>query len=765
VAFDGTTPKTLSNAITVAASGGRIEVAADDQLTLAGTVVRTGTLTKTGAGTLASGTLPTTNLAIASGTYLYTGTSTTNIGGDLGGMFRGGVLAISSSNARINLNVNQTGTGAIVFTQPGQSLAQNGSLTNLNVTVANPIVLELPTGSINIGTTSTSNTLILNAAISGTGDVRFAAGPSSTSGIGVTVLNAASTFTGNVVVDSGSTGVHRLGVANAIPVTAGVNFDGTSGVIDLAGNDQRITYLTGGTSANPGGFVNSSSSAATLTVNGTANTEFSGRIGSTGSAAIALVKAGVGSLTLAGTNAYTGATTINGGILSVNGVNGPSVITVNNLGTLAGTGTAGGAVVNSGGTLSPGASPGTFTLTGDLSLSSGGNYNWQMLSGTGTAGDPSSWDLVSVGGALTVASTSADPFKINLWTLSATGPDVNGDAINFDASQNYTWKIATASGGITGFAANKFAISTSSVNGTGGFSNPLAGGTFSVAQSGNDLNLVFTASGGTPTVITINVASGTQTQGQAGYPLLSGTTPVVKTGGGTLVVDQANTLTGSTAVQGGVLQLANGSALGSSTLAVVAGGTAQVADYLMTTVGGLDLAGGGLFDVTSGFVTVAGGLSAADLVTQILAGRGDGSWNGTSGITSSTAAAAGALGAARAVGWLDNGDGSLAFAYAAPGDTNLDWQVDVLDAANVLASGKFNTGDPATWAEGDFNYDGVVDVLDAADFITTGLYNDGAYNPPSGVAEGVAAVPEPSLLAAGLAAVAMAFTTTRRRRR
>jgi hypothetical protein len=175
----------------------------------------------------------------------------------------------------------------------------------------------------------------------------------------------------------------------------------------------------------------------------------------------------------------------------------------------------------------------------------------------------------------------------------------------------------------------------------------------------------------------------------------------------------------------------------------------------MTTVGGLDLSAGGLMDVTSGFVTVAGGLSATDLVTQILAGRGDGSWNGTSGITSSTAAADVALGAARAVGWLDNGDGSVAFAFAAPGDTNLDWQVDVLDAANVLASGKFNTGDPATWSEGDFNYDGVVDVLDAADFITTGLYNSGAYNPPAGAVGSVAAVPEPAawtLLMGGLGA-------------
>jgi prepilin-type N-terminal cleavage/methylation domain-containing protein/prepilin-type processing-associated H-X9-DG protein len=161
---------------------------------------------------------------------------------------------------------------------------------------------------------------------------------------------------------------------------------------------------------------------------------------------------------------------------------------------------------------------------------------------------------------------------------------------------------------------------------------------------------------------------------------------------------------------------------------------------------------GGLVDVGTGLVTVASGLSPTALVTEILAGRGDGSWNGTSGITSSAVATEVSLGAGRAVGWLDNGDGSVTFAYAALGDTNLDWQVDVLDAANVLASGKFNTGDPATWLDGDFNYDGVVDVLDAADFITTGLYNAGIYNPPDQVGGAVAAVPEPSslcLLAAG----------------
>ncbi|MGI9177503.1 MAG: hypothetical protein ACR2IT_06565, partial [Pirellulales bacterium] len=206
-------------------------------------------------------------------------------------------------------------------------------------------------------------------------------------------------------------------------------------------------------------------------------------------------------------------------------------------------------------------------------------------------------------------------------------------------------------------------------------------------------------------------------------------------------------------VNGGTLELANAAALASSTLAVVAGGTAQVANYLTTTVGGLNLSGTGLVDVTSGYVTVASGLSATELVTQILAGRGNGSWTGTNGITSSVAAANVALGNSRAVGWIDAGSGNLAFAFAAAGDTNLDWQVDVLDVANVLAAGKYNSGAPGTWSQGDFNYDGVVDVLDAASFVTTGLYNAGSYNPPATLGT-VAAVPEPSawaILAGGLA--------------
>jgi hypothetical protein len=214
-----------------------------------------------------------------------------------------------------------------------------------------------------------------------------------------------------------------------------------------------------------------------------------------------------------------------------------------------------------------------------------------------------------------------------------------------------------------------------------------------------------------------------------------------------------------------MLQLANAAALASSRITPIAGGTVSLTPYLETTVGGLAPNAGGLIDLGSGKVTVASGLTASGLVTAIMTGRGDGSWTGTSGITSSVAAADVAVSIPRAVGWLDNGDGSVTAAFAAPGDTNIDWQVDVLDASNFLSFGKYDTGLPATWLEGDFNYDGVVDVLDAADFFCTGLYDTGIYNPPAGVVGAVAAVPEPRSAVFMVLAAAVGMCQVARQRR
>jgi autotransporter-associated beta strand protein len=209
---------------------------------------------------------------------------------------------------------------------------------------------------------------------------------------------------------------------------------------------------------------------------------------------------------------------------------------------------------------------------------------------------------------------------------------------------------------------------------------------------------------------------------------VSGSGAIVKRGGGMLTLSGSSGIGGPTVIRQGVVQLGHATALSSSTISPLAGGTLSLSAALRSTVGGLDPGAGGLVDVGNGGVTVASGLSSADLVAAILSGRADGSWSGTSGITSSVAAADVARGVARGVGWLDDGEGSVVVAYAASGDTNVDWIIDVLDAANVIASGKYSTGLPASWLDGDFNYDGVVDILDASEFTSTGLYNTGPYN-------------------------------------
>jgi fibronectin-binding autotransporter adhesin len=344
----------------------------------------------------------------------------------------------------------------------------------------------------------------------------------------------------------------------------------------------------------------------------------------------------------------------------------------------------------------------------------------------------------------------------------------------------------TFNGGKPGLATLEAspASGTTGALGTGGLTLGTSGSTATLNLGGSSSSVTevnnITAGGTGPRRIAVigagdRVLSGTVTATTTGTLTLAcssagnltfanaiiGTGPITvsSTGSGKVIFAGADsTYSGSTAVRAGGLQLASGSPLGTGVINPLAGGTLSLQPYAITTVGGLAPSAGGLTDVGSGKMTVTSGLAAADMVTALVAGRGDGSWTGTSGIASSTAAASSGN---RTVGWLDNGDGSVTFAFAAAGDTNLDWQIDVLDVANLITGGKFNTESAATWAQGDFNYDGLVNVLDAASFITTALYDQGVYNPPAQAVGAVTAVPEP----VGLAVVSLAGMAWLMRRR
>jgi autotransporter-associated beta strand protein len=254
-----------------------------------------------------------------------------------------------------------------------------------------------------------------------------------------------------------------------------------------------------------------------------------------------------------------------------------------------------------------------------------------------------------------------------------------------------------------------------------------------------------------PGSIVINVPSGSQTQGQAGHPLLSGTTPVEKIGAGTAVLDQSNPLTGPTTVAQGTLQLATADALSSSAVTVAAGATLSVGPQVAALVPAL--VNNGLVDVGLGGLTVASGQTGEGIMAAIIAGRADGSWSGTSGITSSAAATQ----SERAVGWLNNGDGSFTVSFAAAGDWNVNGVVDFDDVVQFVSANLYDTGLPATWADGDYDYNGVVDFDDVVASVSANLFDAGPYN--AGTPLGGLALPaggglsEPNVLAGGIVAV------------
>ncbi|MGY3365813.1 autotransporter-associated beta strand protein [Bradyrhizobium sp. GM2.4] len=119
-------------------------------------------------------------------------------------------------------------------------------------------------------------------------------------------------------------------------------------------------------------------------------------------------KQGTGTLTLSGTNTYTGGTTVNAGELVVNGSIASSVLTAVSSGaTLSGVGTVGNTVINTGGTLAAGngAAGTSLNVTGSLALQSGAIYMVQI--------NPTTSSFIGVTGSATLGGATVNATYAN----------------------------------------------------------------------------------------------------------------------------------------------------------------------------------------------------------------------------------------------------------------------------------------------------------------------------------------------------------------
>lgn len=426
-----------------------------------------------------------------------------------------GTLALNGANT-------YTGATTVGGVLSANTLANSGSASSIGASTALAANLILNRGTLRYTGAAVSTDRLFTignggATIdgSGSGAVNFTNAGSYVSTDDVPITLAAGTAgTGFVATGTVVNNVDTANLAVGMSITGAGLAPGTTIAAILDGNRFTLNQAATGASTASSYTFGALNRTITLAGSNTGSNTLSGVLANSTTKTLSVSKTGGGKWVLTGSNTYTGNTTVSAGTLvlatagnnniasspritvasgaslDVTGVAGAGGFTLASGQTLAGGGTVVGALrVGNNSTLSPGSSPGTLSQTGNQTWLNGGNYNWQIYDATGLAGV--GYDTVAVTGILDLTSlTGVTDFNINLWSLSGIGPDVNGNAINFNSAINQSWTLVSTTGGVTGFDLGDFTINIGAFNGTGGFSNAFPG-SFSVNVVGNDLVLLY----------------------------------------------------------------------------------------------------------------------------------------------------------------------------------------------------------------------------------------------------------------------------------
>jgi fibronectin-binding autotransporter adhesin len=553
------------------------------------TVILTG-----GVATVAASGFTINTAANASGGMTYTGTGTTTVSGAStysgGTTLSEGMLLVGADTTGGPPTSGPVGTGALTLS--GGTLAASGA----SRTLSNPIVVTALTTNILNGDFGGANfrNLTLSGAITGSGTLQNTLVGNSCS---VNFTGDLSGFTGAFDYansESGNGAWFRFGanstVADASQARFALNGSGTAknlGFTDgITGSTLKMGELSG--NATFQGSYNGGANAIEIGALNT-STGFSGVLGISANnmANFSVTKVGGGTLTLSGTNLYTGGTTVNGGAL--------------NLAAGGGAGTIRGALtINTGATVN-------LTVEDALGYTSGQVVTpINVSSGTLNNANSTNNGLISTfnltGGSMT--STGGGAFNIN-----ASG------AINSLASDT----MSTISAPVI-LRANGLTISTDLGTAPDGIDLDISG---AIWQSASGYGFTKMESG-TLALSGVNTYSG-NTLVKNGTLLLTGT----NSGGGVVIVGNTDgtafvTLTNSPALTAGEFVIGDRDAAMSGTppaangTVTMYGGNVSVATWLIVGrqggTGTLNQAGGTVTNAsqTSGLIALGWGFGIAN---------------------------------------------------------------------------------------------------------------------------------------------------------
>ncbi|MEI8369089.1 MAG: autotransporter-associated beta strand repeat-containing protein [Planctomycetia bacterium] len=636
---------TSGELLTDLANNGTLVFDRSDDSSYFGIISGTGAVTKLGGGTLT-----------LTGQNTLTGLTTITAGtlriGD--GIADGAIAGNVLNNASLAFNTLGTTTYA-------GNISGSGDLTKLGVGT----LTLTGSSSYSGGTTFSDGTVVLGGsdALGSTGTLSFDGGVMRYSGANATDYSGRFNTAGNqafavdtagqdVTFATGLSGagssLEKLG-AGTLTLTGANTYD--------AGTTVTAGTLRIGNGGTTGSLVGDIANAGAVVFNRADDSIFAGAISGTGT----LAKLGDGTLTLSGTNTFTGLATIQSGTLSIGngGTTGAIDANVVNNGVLAfnrsnASGYAG-AVSGTGSLLKLGA--GTLTLSGSSSYSGGTTVNGGTLAiAAGGVINHAAADLIVSAAGSTAALTVAGGAITN--ARSYLGSNGTGSA-TVTAGTWTTSGALFAGFGLTAPANGTLTVSGGSVQTGDAYLGVLATGTGSATVSGgtwaNLGDLIVGYNGGTGS---LNVSGGTASTASALIGTSASSTGSVTVSGGTWTssgdvtvgsVDGTGTLTISgsgTALVGGTLSRG---ALGTINLA--SGGTLQIG---LGSASG-DLAGdllnnGTLIFNRSDDSSAIGSISGAGSVTKL--GAGTLSLEGTNSYAGGTTIGAGAisLGSAGALG-------------------------------------------------------------------------------------------------------------------